>query len=68
MEHEDLEWGLTADITELPILEYQELFPLGDLLQALDCSLAKVVNDIRMRFQHADGITNLLCQAEQGRC
>ena len=54
MEHEGSEWGLTADITKLPILEYQELFPPGDFLQPLDCPLAEVVDDIRMRFQHAD--------------
>ena len=57
----------TSNIPKFSILENQEFFPTRDILQAFDCSLPKVVNDVGMSLQYANGVSHVLCEAKEGR-
>lgn len=49
---------LTAYVAKLPILEDQELLAAADFLQAGDGAVGEVVDDVGVRFQHADGVAD----------
>lgn len=56
---------LTANVAEFPILEDKEVFPLSDFLEAFDCSIGEVIDDVGMCLEDADGIADFFGQAKE---
>lgn len=52
---------LTANITEFPVLEDQEVLSLGYLLKSFDCPVREIVYDIGMRLEHTYRIADFFC-------
>ena len=55
----------TANVSELPIFEDQEVFPLGNILQPFDCPFGKVIDDVGMRFEYTYGVAYFFCDVEE---
>ena len=51
----------TPNISKFSIFEQQKLLAPRYLVQAFDCPLGEVVDDVYMSFQNADGVAHLLC-------
>lgn len=45
---------LTANVAELPVLEYEKVFPRRYLLEAFNCPVGEVVDDVGMGLEYAD--------------
>ena len=52
----------TADVSEFAVFEQQELLSPGDFIQAFDRAFRKIIDDVCVRFQHADVVAHLLGQ------
>lgn len=58
----------TAYITQLPVLEQQEMFPLRNLLQSHDCILRPIVHDVRVCFQDTDVVAHFFRNGQKLVC
>nr|POE86436.1 hypothetical protein CFP56_46620 [Quercus suber] len=56
---------LTPDVPKLAILEDDKLLPPRNLVQPADGPLPKVGDDVRMSFEHADVVADLVGQPQQ---
>lgn len=56
----------TANVPEFPVLEDEEVLPLGDLLEAFDRPIGEVVDDVCMCLEHAYRVADFLGQAKEG--
>lgn len=56
----------TAYVAKLPVLEDQKLLPPAYFLQAGDGAVGEVVDDVGVRFQHANGVAHFFCEFQEG--
>lgn len=55
----------TSYVTKLPVLKDNKLFASRYLVESSYGLLAKVANDVRMSFEHADMIAHLFGDSEE---
>lgn len=55
----------TANVTELAVLEDQELFAARNLVQSTNGLVVEVRDDVGMGLENADVISNILGKAQQ---
>lgn len=58
---------LTSNVTKLPVLKHQELFPPSNLIQPSDGLVPKVIDNVRVCLQHAYVISNIFRDLQQLR-
>jgi hypothetical protein len=58
---------LTSYVSKFPVLEYEEMFSLGNFLEKAHSPLTEIADDVCVGFEEADGVANLFCDCQQLR-